>query len=256
MKSRATFLSALRRVRVTPRVLLLLIVLLAFALRVFRLGAQAIWWDESLTVYRATRDLGTIFANTIQIQNVLTTDLQPPLYFFFEYFFVRAFGLTEFAVRVLTAFAGTASVPLLYALGARVFNARVGRVAAFLAALSPFYVAYAQEARPYALVLFFVLLAVYALARAFDSGRGLTRINADKKRDLSFSILRFVHRGLQLEFSARETVAAPPRASLRVDHFSLSDYFARRGGQRLERTQFCFAGCDSPRPAQLVQRWH
>ncbi|MBI3738674.1 MAG: glycosyltransferase family 39 protein, partial [Chloroflexi bacterium] len=174
------FLSALRRVRVTPRVLLLLIVLLAFALRVFRLGAQAIWWDESLTVYRATRDLGTIFANTIQIQNVLTTDLQPPLYFFFEYFFVRAFGLTEFAVRVLTAFACTASVPLLYALGARVFNARVGRVAAFLAALSPFYVAYAQEARPYALVLFFVLLAVYALARAFDSGRGLTRINADK----------------------------------------------------------------------------
>ncbi len=167
MLSASFFLRAIQRVRVTSRAALLLILLLAFALRVFQLGAPAIWWDESLSLYRATRDLATILANTIQIQTVLTTDLQPPLYFLVLHFFVRALGTSEYALRVLTVFASTATVPLLYVLAARWFNPRVGRIAALLAALSPFYVAYAQEARPYAFVLLWSTLAVYALARNF-----------------------------------------------------------------------------------------
>jgi hypothetical protein len=57
----------------------------------------------------------------------------------------------------------------------------VGVIAALLAALSPFYVWYAQEARPYALVLFWSTLAVYALTRAFGVGHRLTQIDTDKE---------------------------------------------------------------------------
>ncbi|MBI5304959.1 MAG: glycosyltransferase family 39 protein [Chloroflexi bacterium] len=150
------------------RLPILLITLLAFALRAYRLDTQALWWDESLTVYRATRDLATILANTIVIQSVVTTDLMPPLYFVIQHFLVRAFGISEFALRFLSLAANVATVPLIYALGKRWFDLRVARIAAFLAALSPFYVWYAQEARPYALVLFFSTLAIYALARALE----------------------------------------------------------------------------------------
>ncbi len=172
-------LDAFRRVQISESAWALLIVLLAFALRVYRLGAQAIWWDESLSVYRATHDLGTILANTILIQNVVTHDLQPPLYFFILHFLVGAFGLSEYALRILSVFANVATVPLLYALARRWLAPSAGALAALLGALSPFYVWYAQEARPYALVLFWSLLAVYALTRAFDFGRGSARTNAD-----------------------------------------------------------------------------
>ncbi len=144
------------------------LLLLAFALRVYRLGAQAIWWDESLSVYRATRDFGTVLANTIVIQNIVTTDTLPQLYFVFLHFLAPAFGVSEFALRFLSVFANVATVALIYALARRWFGAATARIAACLAALSPFYVWYAQEARPYALILFWSTLALYALTRAFE----------------------------------------------------------------------------------------
>ncbi|MBI5650634.1 MAG: glycosyltransferase family 39 protein [Chloroflexi bacterium] len=162
------------------RALIFLIVLLAFALALYRLDAQALWWDESLSVYRATRDLATIFANTIVIQTVVTTDLQPPLYFAILHFLVPAVGISEFALRFFSVAAIVATVALIYALARHWFDARVARLAALLSALSPFYIWYAQEARPYALVLFFSTLAIYALTRAVEIGRGQTRTNADK----------------------------------------------------------------------------
>lgn len=157
--------SWLRRLAPDERALAMLIVLFAFVLRVFHLGAQAIWWDESLSLYRATRDLPTILANTIVIQKVVTTDLQPPMYFLILHFLVGAFGISEFALRFLSLASDVGSVALLYVLGRRMFSSAVGLLTALLGAFSPFYVWFAQEARPYALVLFWSLLGVYALVR-------------------------------------------------------------------------------------------
>lgn len=157
--------SWLRRMAPDERALAMLIVFLAFVLRVFYLGAQAIWWDESLSLYRATRDLPTILANTIVIQKVVTTDLQPPLYFLILHFFVDALGVSEFALRFLSLAANVGSVALLYVLGRRMFSPAVGLLTALLGTLSPFYIWFAQEARPYALVLLWSLLGMYALMR-------------------------------------------------------------------------------------------
>ncbi len=147
------------------RALAILIVFFAFMLRVFHLGTQAIWWDESLSLYRATRDLPAILENTILIQNIVTTDLQPPLYFLILHFFVGAFGTSEFALRFLSLAANVGAVALLYVLGRRMFSPGVGLLTALLGAMSPFYVWFSQEARPYALLLFWSLLGIYALAR-------------------------------------------------------------------------------------------
>jgi len=153
--------------RVRAALTLSVVLLLAFALRVYRLDANALWWDESLSLYRSTRDLGTVLANTILIQTILTTDTIPQGYFLLLNLFVRAAGTSEFALRLFSVLANVATLPLLYVLARRWTSPAVAWLAAFLGAVSPFYVWYAQEARPYALVLFWSTLAVYALARAF-----------------------------------------------------------------------------------------
>lgn len=145
--------------------------LVAFALRLYRLDAQALWWDESLSVYRATRDWGTVLSNTILIQNLVTVDTLPQLYFVLLNVWVRAAGISEFVLRFFSVIANVATLPLIYVLARRWLNPSAAWVAMGLGALSPFYVWYAQEARPYTLVLFWSTLAIYALTRALHDSR-------------------------------------------------------------------------------------
>lgn len=145
---------------------LALILLLAWGLRLAHLGTMSVWWDESLSYARATGDIPSILANTIQIQRVVTRDLHPPLYFILLHFALRAFGASEFGLRVLSALTNVLTIALLFALTqALVRRRRVGLLVALFAALSPFYVWYSQEARPYALVLLWSVLAAYALVK-------------------------------------------------------------------------------------------
>lgn len=161
-------------------ILLGALLLLAFALRVYRLGAQAIWWDESLSVYRATRDLPAVLSNVILIQNGVTIDTLPQLYFIFLNLLVHGFGITEFALRFFSVMANVATLPLIYVLARRWLGTNVALVAVCLAALAPFYVWFSQEARPYTLVLFWSTLAIYALTRVSGIERGQTPTNVDK----------------------------------------------------------------------------
>lgn len=158
---------ALRALISSPRVWLLLFLLLAWGLRLYHLDTMSLWWDESLSWDRAIHSIPTILANTIQIQNVTTRDLHPPLYFLFLHFSVLAAGTTEFALRFLSAFANELTVAMLYPLARVLFPKKkfVAITTVLFTALSPFYVWYAQEARPYALVLLWSVLAVYALLR-------------------------------------------------------------------------------------------
>ncbi|TAH49262.1 MAG: hypothetical protein EYC68_19240 [Chloroflexota bacterium] len=152
----------------SPRVWLILVLLLAWGFRLYHLGSMSIWWDESLSWDRATSDIPAILANTITIQTIVTRDLHPPLYFLFLHFAVLAAGATEFALRFLSLCANVLTLAALYPLACLLFGKRgraTGLLAVLFAAISPLYVWYAQEARPYALVLLWSVLALYALLR-------------------------------------------------------------------------------------------
>jgi mannosyltransferase len=188
----------------SPRVWMIAILLLAWGLRLFHLGAMSVWWDESLSYDRAQHDLAGILSNTIQIQNVTTRDLHPPLYFVLLHFFVVAFGIGEFALRTLSTFANVLTVALmlpmvqLIAQVARIRDApRIAVLAALFAALSPFYVWYSQEARPYALVLFWSLLAAYALVKMMHGSMGVRKYRSTRIHTLT-RILPYAHTFLYL----------------------------------------------------------
>lgn len=140
--------------------------LLAFGLRLYRIDAKGIWWDESLSLFRASQSLPYILGGHIDIQGVTTVDQHPPLYFAVLHGMLRLAGESDLALRWASLLAATLIVPLLYALGSRMGGFRAGAWAALWGALSPFYLWYAQEARMYAQVTALGLAATYLLWRA------------------------------------------------------------------------------------------
>jgi 4-amino-4-deoxy-L-arabinose transferase-like glycosyltransferase len=145
----------------------LLLVLLAFALRVHRLDAQSLWYDEAVTAQVASQGVAELTRWTAD-------DIQPPLYYYVEASWTRLAGRGEWALRFPSLIAGVLIVPALWVLARRLFGQDLdGRIAALvaavLAALSPLYLYYSQEARMYAQLTLLGVVAGYALLRAFEA---------------------------------------------------------------------------------------
>lgn len=154
------------------RVLILLLILLAFALRVYQLEAKSIWFDESHSLNRASLDLLSI-ASGKQIwgDRVVQDTTHVPFYFFLLHFLIKLAGDSDFTLRFLSVLCGVLTVPLIYFMGKKLCHARVGLWAALPATFSPFYLWYSQEARMYTLLVFLGLLSVYCLLRAISEDK-------------------------------------------------------------------------------------
>jgi mannosyltransferase len=141
-----------------------LILLLALALRFYRLDGQSLWADEGASVVQAGRSLADIAAHTAR-------DIHPPLYYYLLHFWVQFLGNGEIAVRSLSALLGVLLVGLIFLLGRRLADTTTGLAAAFVAALSPFQVYYSQEARMYMLLAVLGAAAAYAALRYVEEER-------------------------------------------------------------------------------------
>ncbi len=141
------------------RIILLVVLLFAFALRLARLGDLLLWGDEGFSVFSASRDLASITLDTTSI------DPHPPLYYYLLHVYFLLVGRAEFVLRFFSVFFGTATVALAWASARRMFDARTGALAAFVTAMAPFAVHYSQEVRMYALAMFLTALGVYLFVR-------------------------------------------------------------------------------------------
>jgi mannosyltransferase len=93
-----------------------------------------------------------------------------PLYFFLLRGWVAITGTSEYAMRFFSLAFGVLSVPLVYALGRRLFNRQTGLLTALLVTTSPYLTWYGQEVKMYTLVLALAVVAIYALRRAIEGG--------------------------------------------------------------------------------------
>jgi len=128
----------------------------ALGLRLFRLGHEPLWFDEAYTALTAVKPVTDIVA-------VLQTEGNPPLYYLVLHVWSAWFGDSEWALRMVSALVGAATVPLVYWVGARLFSRRAGLIAAVLAAVSPLQVHYSQEVRMYCMVPPLALGVLYGL---------------------------------------------------------------------------------------------
>jgi mannosyltransferase len=139
-----------------------LLMLLAAALRLPTLGAQSYWYDESITVSLLRRNLFGM------LHGVASGESAPPLYYVLAWFWARGLGTDEYELRLLSALAGIATVPLVYAAAETLASRRAALVAGALAATSPILVWYSQEARAYSLLVFLSGASFLFFARALD----------------------------------------------------------------------------------------
>ncbi len=131
---------------------------LAFGLRVARLGAASLWYDEAFSVELARH----------QIWQPL--EAHPPLFYLALRLWMGLAGSSEFAIRFPSAMAGTLTVALFAAAVARIGRSPMARTTAIvLAATLPFWVWESREARMYAALGMWTALALYGIAR--DSPR-------------------------------------------------------------------------------------
>ncbi len=130
-----------------------LIVALAVGLRFWRLNGQSLWADEGNSAALAWRSWS-------DISQAAAADIHPPLYYWLLSLWVKVFGSSENGLRSLSAVVSAATVGLTFDLGRRLFGRVAGLLAAFLLAVAPLAVYYAQEARMYALLTFWATALV------------------------------------------------------------------------------------------------
>ena len=143
--------------------LMALLLALAAALRFYRLGAEPLWIDEYFTWQQCNPGAGIGFWE--QVRDMV----QGPLHLVAVWPLAHG-RLDEAALRLPSALAGIASVPLVWRLGRDLAGERTGRLAALLWALAPFAVWYGREGRGYAMAVFFALAATVVLLRMIRRG--------------------------------------------------------------------------------------
>ena len=139
--------------------------LLAGFFALWRLGTSGLFVDEVFALQCASVPLGDV------VDQVRHLETSPPAYFWLLHEWIgRAGADSEWAVRLPSALAAVGLVIAVWRLGTLVAGRAVGRVAGVLAALSPLVIMYGQLARPYAVLMLLVCVAVICALEAERRG--------------------------------------------------------------------------------------
>lgn len=167
------------------------LLVVGIALRFVNLDRKIYWYDETLTSLRIFGHTRTELEETFRGQVVPVSDLlqfqhpqpdkgwndtldalkgnaeHPPLYYLLARLWASIFGSSIAAMRSFPAVTSLLAIPCIYWLSVELFAAPLtGWVAMAIAAVAPFQVLYAQEAREYALWIVIILFSCAAFLRA------------------------------------------------------------------------------------------
>jgi mannosyltransferase len=142
---------------------LFLIIALAALTRFLFLTRKSFWLDEGASVALARLPWPAF------IDRLSTHEANMAVY----YFLLRPwlyFGNSEFWIRTLSVLPGIATIPVVYAIGKKLFDRRIGLAASLLLSVHVGHVAYSQEARGYSLAVFFASISCLYFLRIMDDG--------------------------------------------------------------------------------------
>jgi mannosyltransferase len=134
---------------------------IAAALRLSTLDLQSFWYDEAFTPVHVLH--ASLWAT---LRSVVHTENTPPLWYVIAWADTRVLGSGEVALRLPSALAGIATVPVAWAIGRELADRRTAIVCAALVAVNPLFVWYSQEARAYGLFVLMAALAMLCFLRA------------------------------------------------------------------------------------------
>lgn len=133
------------------------LLIIGFFLRIWNLGTQSLWFDESISSIAALAllekgrpifDSGFLYSRAILNTVFIAASF-------------KIFGVSEFAGRFPSVIFGVLTIGLVYVIGTKWGNKRVGIIAAILLTFSVWEIAWSRQARMYQQLQFFYILSLY-----------------------------------------------------------------------------------------------
>lgn len=116
-------------------------------LKLICIGCSPLWYDEIISVKDTLLDFG-------HIKHEAEWDKNPPFYHYLLWVWSYFFGISESAVRSMSAFFSALSAVVLFFLLKKLRNERIAWLGTLIFTAHPFLMFYAQEARCYSVLLF------------------------------------------------------------------------------------------------------
>ena len=137
------------------------LVALNLALKLWEIGKQGFWLDEALTVLHCQQSL-------VEVLRFSSHDHNPPLYYLMASWWIHLFGISEAAVRSLSALLSSVTVVAIIAFARRFLNLEATVFAGLMFTASNVHLYYAQEARTYSLVSLLCVCSFYLFTSLLD----------------------------------------------------------------------------------------
>jgi mannosyltransferase len=144
------------------RLALVLILLLAFGLRLHTLDRSPLWFDEALEYWVATTPIEQLLP---AVRDYLR---DPPIYSVLLHVWMEA-GHHEFILRQISTLASLLTIATVAELARRVYRHSAGLFAGLLLAILPPDIRFAQEVGQYTLMTLTLSLNLLAIVRARES---------------------------------------------------------------------------------------
>lgn len=147
------------------------ILILALIARLLGVASRPIWYDEAFAVLFSEKGLSAMLYGTLAPTGAGSADIHPLGYYTLLWVWMKVFGESIIAARMLSIIAGLISVYLVYLIAWRsIEDAKAARLSMLLVALAPFQIHYSQEIRMYSFMAMWLLLATYAYQRGSKTG--------------------------------------------------------------------------------------
>lgn len=166
------------------RIAVLLVILLAAALRFYGLGDKSLWGDEIAQAVWSSWDWAQLWQQ-----------FRAPPDFISHFVLVhlaQLLGREEFWTRFPSAVTSLLAVPLTYVVTKRMTDRTIGLVAMLLMAVAPYQIWYAQEARMYAALACYALVGLYFFVRLVEREPGQETGGGNPRRQDFWFVLGMV----------------------------------------------------------------
>lgn len=144
--------------------LLILIIVGATILRLYKLGEWSFWIDELYTLNRA--------------EEIFSQLRWPPLVELFVGAVFRFADTTEWSARIAPALVGILTVPVLFYLVRRTFGAFTALLTGAIIAFSPWHLFWSQNARFYTILLLLYTIGLLLFFEGLEKDRGVFLVGA------------------------------------------------------------------------------
>ena len=171
---------------------LVAILLLSLILRFYKIAEHGIFFDEKATMLVSqgivqdggnqhnTFDKGKLIFTNQEFwkekklpdyyEAMTRSDIgNSPFYYFLLHNWMKVFGISDYSARAMSAIFSTLLVLMIFVFTKHFFKSdELALTASLLAAIEPFFITYAQQARNYSLTFFLTLLGTYYFLRALE----------------------------------------------------------------------------------------